>query len=153
MQEVCQGEEDRTLSCIFATARQSFPCTSVSSLAFVWHLVPWLSSLVGVRTWIRDVKYVGRAGGHRRAGSENLRRGGRLCAVCSRQRQHWRRQWWTMLRWPKTVVRGPLSGPPVSARSIQNDATTTCRSSQRWESTLLPQQGDCWLGLTWHRSP
>ena len=27
-----------------------------------------------------DVKYVGRAGGHRRAGSDNLRRGGRLCA-------------------------------------------------------------------------
>ena len=62
------------MSCVFGTARQSFPCTSVSSLAFVWHLVPWHSSLVGVRTWIRYVKCVDRAGGHRRAGSENLAR-------------------------------------------------------------------------------
>ena len=72
--KACQGEEDRTLSCVFGTARQSFPCTSVSSLALVWHLVPWHSSLVGVRTWIRYVKCVDRAGGHRRAGSDNLTR-------------------------------------------------------------------------------
>ena len=49
-------------------------------------------------------------------------------------------------RWPSSRVRGP-------AGSIQNHTTTTCRSSQRWESTLLPHQGDCWLGLTWLRSP
>ena len=62
------------MSCVFGTARQSFPCTSVSSLAFVWHLVPWHSSLAGVRTWIRDVKCVDRAGGPRRAAGENLAR-------------------------------------------------------------------------------
>ena len=49
-------------------------------------------------------------------------------------------------RWPSSRVRGP-------ARSIQNHTTTTCRSSQRWEKTLLPLHRDCWLGLTWHRSP
>ena len=107
------------MSCVFGTARQSFPCTSVSSLAFVWHLVPWHSSLVGVTTWIRYVKCVDRAGGHRCAGSENLRVGA-ACAVLYGAVV----AFWT----GADVARGPGSGGDVP-RAYRTASRGACRSS------------------------